>query len=151
MKYREGELVKVKEDLIIGKSYSGSTFVKEMDVKFIKIEKVEQDKKRYRTKSYCYTEEMLEGLYISPHRKLVEEISKTYIEKNTKYGNSFGDTFDKVGIISAYTRISDKFNRFEYMVMNEDNGTDDERMRDTLLDMANYCLMTVIELEKENE
>ena len=82
---------------------------------------------------------------------LITEILDTYIEKNTKYGNSFGDTFDKVGIISAYTRISDKFNRFEYMVMNKDNGTDDERMRDTLLDMANYCLMTVMELEKENE
>ena len=119
MKYREGELVKVKEDLIIGKSYRGLTFVKGMDVKFIKIEKVEQDQKRYRTKSYYYTEEMLEDLYISPHRELVEEISKTYIEKNTKYGNSFGDTFDKVnnsrvfknnGIISAYTRMSDKWN-----------------------------------------
>ena len=87
----------------------------------------------------------------SKHQLLLNEISKTYHEKNTKYGNSFGDTFDKVGIISAYTRLSDKFNRFEYMVMNKDNGTDDERLRDTLLDMANYCLMTVMELEKDNE
>ena len=88
---------------------------------------------------------------LTNHDKLLLEIRSTYKEKNTKYGNSFGDTFDKVGIISAYTRLSDKFNRFEYMVMNKDNGTDDERMRDTLLDMANYCLMTVMELEKENE
>ena len=82
--------------------------------------------------------------------ELFNELLETYKQKNEKYGNSFGDTFDKVGIISAYTRISDKFNRFEYMVMNQDDGTDDERLRDTLMDMANYCVMTVRELEKKN-
>jgi hypothetical protein len=58
-----------------------------------------------------------------------------------------------LGIISALTRISDKYNRICSLATlpDEERAVVDEAIEDTLLDMANYCLMTVIELQKEEE
>lgn len=64
--------------------------------------------------------------------------------KNEKYGNSFEVSLDKYGMIAALTRISDKFNRIENLILNGDKGTDDETVMDTLIDMANYCVMTAV-------
>ena len=50
--------------------------------------------------------------------------------------------------------MSDKWNRLEQMILNGDNGTEDETLEDTLIDLSNYCLMTVLELKErgvENE
>ena len=78
---------------------------------------------------------------------LTKEMFDTYKLKNEKYGDSFGKSIYKYGMIATLTRISDKFNRFEQMVLNDNNGTPDESLRDTLLDMASYCVMTIVELE----
>ena len=85
------------------------------------------------------------------HKELCDKLNKTYESKNHDYGNSFGETFNKLGIISAVTRISDKYNRLVSLSMlpDEERKVKDESITDTLLDMANYCIMTVIELEKE--
>lgn len=82
------------------------------------------------------------------HQELCDEIHETYIQKNRAYGNSFSDTFDKLGVVSAATRITDKYNRFISLATNPNIDKGDESMMDTLKDMANYCLMTVMELEK---
>lgn len=71
-----------------------------------------------------------------------EIMLKTFAVKNKKYGNSFEISIDKYGIIAALTRLSDKFNRIENLILSGDSGTDDESVVDTLIDMANYCVMT---------
>ena len=48
---------------------------------------------------------------IERHKQLCAQLTDTYQKKNADYGNSFGDTFADLGIISAITRIADKFNR----------------------------------------
>lgn len=88
---------------------------------------------------------------ISAHSDLCKQIHDTYIAKNHDYGDSFGETYRKLGIISALTRISDKYNRLCSLVMSSDGQkVNDESIQDTLLDMANYCLMTVIELNNKD-
>lgn len=77
-------------------------------------------------------------------KKTLTIIGNIFIEKNQKYGNSFESSLDKYGNIAALTRISDKFNRFENLVLTDDEGTDDESIMDTLFDMANYCIMTAV-------
>lgn len=72
---------------------------------------------------------------------------ETFVLKNKKYGNSFEVSIDKYGSIAALTRISDKFNRIENLILSNDSGTSDETVIDTLLDMANYCVMTAIYME----
>ena len=70
-----------------------------------------------------------------------------YKVKNQKYGNSFDLTVKKYGLISALTRMLDKWNRIENLILTHDDGTDDESLKDSLMDLANYCNMTVLILE----
>jgi len=85
------------------------------------------------------------------HEQLCNQIHDIYIKKNHDYGDSFGQTYDKLGIISAITRISDKYNRLVSLGTGQEQMVQDEKIEDTLLDMANYCLMTVIEIQNQKE
>lgn len=86
---------------------------------------------------------------IKRHKELCEQMNAVYTEKNKNYGDSFGISVKKYGMIAALTRISDKFNRLEQLILTRSDGTKDESLIDTMLDMANYCLMTVMEIEDE--
>lgn len=87
--------------------------------------------------------------YTERHEELLNELHKTFVKKNADYGSSFHDTYADLGIISAITRISDKFNRAKTLAkhMDKEPNVKDEAITDTLLDMANYCVMTVMEIE----
>lgn len=80
-------------------------------------------------------------------RELAAKIADTYELKNHDYGDSFGISVRKYGIISALTRISDKFNRAEQLILSKEQKVNDEALEDTLLDLATYCMMTVAELK----
>ena len=80
-------------------------------------------------------------------REIAKELGDLYEKKNLAYGNSFSDTYNKLGIISAITRISDKFNRLCNIAKNPNIDNLGENLEDTLRDMASYCIMTVMELE----
>ena len=84
------------------------------------------------------------------HLKICEELNEIYVNKNNDYGDSFGETFRKLGIISAVTRITDKTNRLQSLCVNQQK-VNDESIRDTLMDLANYAIMTIIELDEEKE
>ena len=79
---------------------------------------------------------------------IATELGDLYEKKNKAYGNSFSDTFQKLGLISAVTRISDKYNRLCNLATNPDIDNLGESLEDTLKDMASYCIMTVMELKK---
>ena len=79
------------------------------------------------------------------HENICKQLNKIYREKNADYGDSFGETYKKLGIISAITRITDKVNRLQNLCINENQVN--ESMEDTLTDLANYAIMTLIELE----
>lgn len=89
---------------------------------------------------------------IQMHKDICNEMNDTYRRKNHDYGDSFGETFKKLGIISAITRISDKNNRLISLctLPEEERKVKDESITDTLIDMANYCIMTVIELRNND-
>lgn len=86
---------------------------------------------------------------IKEHLQVCDLLNTIYQQKNKAYGNSFGDTYKDLGIISAVTRISDKFNRLKTLARHKDIDCNDESINDTLLDMANYCVMTYMEIENE--
>ena len=87
---------------------------------------------------------------IKLHKELCEKLNKTYEKKNHDYGDSFGKSFAKRGITAAMVRMEDKWNRLDNLTLNPENiKVKDEAIEDTLLDLANYCLMTYIELDKE--
>ena len=84
---------------------------------------------------------------VDHHKSICKELNDTYRKKNAAYGDSFGETYRKLGIISAVTRITDKYNRLVTLATHADVSANDESLTDTLLDMANYCIMTVMEME----
>ena len=84
------------------------------------------------------------------YTKLMLENKSIYLDKNKKYGDAFAETIQKYGYISALTRMNDKFNRIEEFTL---KGFEDEEesLRDSLMDLANYCYMYVMEIEKEKD
>ena len=82
------------------------------------------------------------------HNQICSELNALYKAKNTAYGNSFGKTFQELGLISAVTRMSDKMQRIKALAIGANNNVIDECIQDTLEDLANYCIMTLIELEE---
>ncbi len=82
------------------------------------------------------------------HKEICKELNEVYINKNTAYGDSFGKTFQELGIISSLTRMQDKWNRIKALATGTTNNVVDEAIEDTLFDLANYCIMTLIELEE---
>lgn len=86
--------------------------------------------------------------YKGEHKKLCDLMHETYIKKNSDYGNSFSDLYDEYGSIISEIHIREKFNRFKQLRTNESQVG--ESIEDTLMDMANYCLLTLLEMKKLN-
>ena len=86
------------------------------------------------------------GSGLDEFQKITEQMHKTYLKKNKDYGNSFDELFDEFGITSALLRIKDKYNRLKSITANNKIEVEDETVEDTLLDMANYAILTVLKL-----
>ena len=79
---------------------------------------------------------------------IISNLEDTYKRKNSDYGNSVGDTYEKFGDISFLTRITDKYNRILSLADKGECGeVKDEALEDTILDLANYCLLWLVERE----
>lgn len=81
---------------------------------------------------------------------LMREMLKTYKDKNADYGDSFSKSYQEFGLTAPVVRMSDKLERLKSLSKAEAK-VKDESKRDTLIDLANYAMMTVIELDIENE
>ena len=86
---------------------------------------------------------------VGKYEELLKEIHDTYVKKNADYGNSFADTIEEFGFIPAVARISDKVNRMKNIVKGQKMNVKDESFRDALMDTANYCIMTIMEIDKK--
>lgn len=82
-------------------------------------------------------------------KRITDEMAKIYAEKNEKYGNSFEEVIDDVGYVSAYVQIAHKVKRLKSLIVGKQENNTDESLEDTLLDLANYSIMTVMALQKE--
>lgn len=74
---------------------------------------------------------------------ITTNMAKTYVAKNHDYGNSFEQSCNKFGIIAAIVRMGDKMNRLESLAVKRAE-VKDESIKDTLLDLANYAILTVM-------
>ena len=81
-------------------------------------------------------------------KEITQEMVSTYIAKNHDYGNSFDKGCDEFGIISAVIRMNDKMNRLKEIVKGKELKVD-ESAYDTLKDLANYCILSIMWLEKQ--
>lgn len=86
------------------------------------------------------------------HKQITDEMHNLYIRKNRDYGSSVTDTYEKFGLTSFLVRLSDKLNRVTNLTLNnKDNLVKDEKVQDTLLDLANYAVLALIELKIDED
>ena len=84
------------------------------------------------------------------HGKVCQELTETYEKKNADYGNSFEISLDKHGLIAAIVRMDDKMNRVTTLNKADEHMVNDESVRDTLMDLANYAIMSVMWLDNKS-
>ena len=81
-------------------------------------------------------------------KTIQSEALELFAKKNADYG----DAFAKFGTIGLLMRIEDKIQRSLSITKNGVTLVDDEKIRDTLLDLHNYAAMGLMLLdEKEKE
>lgn len=174
MEYKIGDVVRIKANLQEGEKY-GECSVTERMLKFRgkvdTIEKIDSDGDFYlasEDNAFAWNKDMVELIkqtkYISDlksvkmprldiYEYILNGLEETYKAKNNDYGNSVADTYDKFGSVSFLVRITDKYNRL--MTLCDPNAPEqkvkDEKIDDTILDLANYCLLWLVEREYKNQ
>ncbi len=83
------------------------------------------------------------------HEFICDELYETYKKKNADYGNSFENSLDKHGMIAGIVRMDDKMSRLISLNSKNEQQVLDESMRDTLMDLANYAIMSVMWLDEQ--
>lgn len=80
---------------------------------------------------------------IEVHKKICKEMTDLYEKKNADYGDSFANARTE---IPFYTlgRLYDKFSRYKHLSLSLDEANY-ESIEDTLFDLANYCIMELVE------
>lgn len=86
---------------------------------------------------------------IERFKSIQEEGLKLYTKKNHDYGDAFDKSLDEDGLVVAKIRLKDKIRRFETLLKSD--AQVHESIEDTLLDMANYAIMTISWLRKNKK
>lgn len=88
---------------------------------------------------------------LQEHENICTYLHDLYYRKNSDYGGSVTETFNKYGLVSFLVRLEDKLNRARSLTQKGSAKVNDEKIEDTLMDMANYAMLAVIELRMQNK
>ena len=80
-------------------------------------------------------------------KEITDKMFETFKAKNHDYGSSFSNLFKECGMTYAYGHMAEKLERVKSL-MKDDAKVNGESMRDSLLDLANYAILTIMELDK---
>ena len=93
--------------------------------------------------------------------ELIEDMKTMWINKNAGYaGKDNPDPYANFRLSEWFgvpvskgvmIRMSDKFRRLSNLAKNPSNDKVGESMKDTLMDMAVYCIILICLLEEENQ
>lgn len=168
MEYKIGDVVRIKDSIQEGEKYGGCNVINDMlpfrgtiDI----IEYIDGDGDYHLANDnnpYVWNKDMLEPALtvkqakmdrLDIYKYIINNLEETYKAKNNDYGNSVADTYEKFGDLSFLVRITDKYNRL--MTLCNPNAPEqmvkDEKIDDTILDLANYCLLWLVEKEYKNQ
>lgn len=84
-------------------------------------------------------------------KQLTQQMLETFKKKNADYGDSTTQTFREFGLTSYAIRLNDKLNRIKSFCKKGELEVNDESVIDTLKDMANYCLLAVIDIKNQEK
>ena len=81
--------------------------------------------------------------------EITSSMCELYAKKNANYGNSFEKLFNELGPIAGIVPLHNKLDRITNLVKGGKNNF--ESLEDSLIDLANYAIMNLIELQKSSE
>lgn len=84
---------------------------------------------------------------IGRFKEITRKMSDIYAKKNHDYGNSFQKMFLKYGMAYPKIHLEEKLNRIDSLTK-DCNMVDDEGLVDSLYDLANYAILTIMEIER---
>ena len=92
-------------------------------------------------------DEYLDDPKYQEHLDQMLDIHELYYTKNKDYGDAFTQSLDKYGPIASLVRMEDKWNRLSNLMSKGEEGyIKIESVEDTLIDLANYAIMTALYL-----
>ena len=80
-------------------------------------------------------------------KEITDKMFETFKAKNHDYGSSFSNLFKECGMTYAYGHMAEKLERINSLRKNG-SKVKGESMKDSLYDLANYAILTIMELEK---
>lgn len=83
------------------------------------------------------------------HEQMIK-VQKEGFELFKKKNKDYGDAFAKYGVIGVLMRIEDKIQRSMSITKNGVNLVEDEKIRDTLIDLHNYAAMAIMLMDENN-
>lgn len=100
---------------------------------------------KMRTLNNCVDDSLIDENVVS-FRDIQDKLVNIYAKKNHDYGDSFNEGCNELGVGYAFSRIFDKTKRFQTLakgIMNNNLSIEvqDETIEDTIIDLANYCMM----------
>lgn len=81
------------------------------------------------------------------HAHICQSMNDTYKRKNADYGDSFCKLRKELPS-AILVRIYDKYSRLKNLMSGAHQHVSDESIKDTLMDLANYCVMELVEMEE---
>jgi len=78
-------------------------------------------------------------------KQIANGLTELYERKNADYGNSFSKSYEEFGLTSPVIRLSDKVERLKTLSKQEAK-VKDESIQDTVMDIAVYAMLTLMEL-----
>lgn len=109
--------------------------------------KEEYMKKMWEDAKNVFTTEPESKLNI--HAEICNNLHETYKAKNADYGDSFALVRKKYPN-AILIRLNDKLNRLDTLLQGSEQHVHDESIDDTLLDLANYCIMELVERKRND-
>jgi hypothetical protein len=84
---------------------------------------------------------------VDEHKKICSKLSDIYEAKNHDYGDSFAKVRNELGNTAILVRLYDKIGRLNTLLHGADQKVKDESIEDCFMDLANYCIMELVERE----
>ena len=85
--------------------------------------------------------------WIEKYKSIHNEALELFTQKNSDYG----DAFSEYGPVGVLVRMGDKIKRLQTITSSGITMIQDEKMKDTLLDLHNYSAMALMLIMNDNE
>lgn len=96
---------------------------------------------------YKFAKEITPDELNEAHANICNGLRDLRLKKGHDYGQCFEFSMGDYGLLSPIVRFRDKLGRLENLLKVKESKVEDESIRDTILDLGNYCILTCAVLD----